>query len=221
MNRLAKLDENLTVYPGHDYRKSEPSSLKTQKEKNPFLKFNSKEKFVQFLNDLKLGPAEWMKHVLHANTQCTRDPKAVAIPKDMPVCEVMGTLPAGLTCSSQNTQGSECGSSISATELKDRIDHHESMLLLDIREAEELISELGHMTDIKHIPLGQLPTRISELTPYKDETIISICRSGKRAVTAANFLEDNGFNKVVILTGGMIAWNQAGLPIQREPLATV
>jgi rhodanese-related sulfurtransferase len=101
---------------------------------------------------------------------------------------------------------------IDAKGLSDRMKSGEKMVLLDVREQEELTGELGHLGGIVHIPLGQLPMRVSELRD-KDADVIMICKVGGRAARAGEFLESNGFKKVIVLEGGMTAWNEAGLPV--------
>jgi len=104
--------------------------------------------------------------------------------------------------------------SIDAKGLTERIKSGDKMVLLDVREAEELRGELGHLPDIVHIPLGQLPMRVSELKD-KETAVIMICKVGGRAARAGEFLESSGFKKIIVLEGGMIAWNEAGLPTTR------
>lgn len=202
--KLITLPEHLVVHPAHEYRNRKPSSLKDQKQRNPHLKHRTKKEFVQYLEGLKLGPAEWMKAVLKANLACTRDPKAVAIPKDVAACEVKGTMPQG-------------AATVSATELKGEMDAGKKHVLLDVREAEELVSELGHIAGIRHIPIGTLGGRLAELQAEKDKEIVTICKMGGRASAAAQILMQNGFTRVRVLTGGTTAWRQAGYPVSREP----
>jgi hypothetical protein len=73
LQRILLLSENLIVCPAHDYRRREPSSLAEQKRRNPHMKPRTKEEFVRYVEDLKLGPADWMKDVLKANYTCLRD----------------------------------------------------------------------------------------------------------------------------------------------------
>jgi rhodanese-related sulfurtransferase len=94
--------------------------------------------------------------------------------------------------------------------LNDRMKGAEKMVLLDVRETDELTGEFGHLPNIVHIPLGQLPERVGELND-KNATVISICKMGGRATRAAEFLESNGFKKVIVLEGGMSGWKDAGL----------
>lgn len=81
-------------------------------------------------------------------------------------------------------------------------------LLLDVREPHEY--QAGHAPKAKHIALGVVGHRQAELP--KDRTIVAVCRSGRRSDTAATQLRAAGFT-VLNLTGGMQAWQAAGLPV--------
>ncbi len=209
--KLSKMKDSLIVYPGHDYRGRRPSTLGEQKQRNPFFKPQSKDEYVQFLQELNLGPAEWMKAVLAANFACTRDPQAVDIPQGVSACEVMGTL-------------SDCASSqeiqyIDAQEMKKKMDSGWKPFLLDVRETPELTGELGHLPGITHISVKEIAHRIDEIADHKQDEIVSICKMGGRAKTAAQLMSEAGFSKVIVLTGGMTAWNEKGLPVVRDALA--
>lgn len=206
LQKIARLPDNLLVFPGHEYRGRKPSTIAEQRERNHFLKFDTRETFTSHLSALHLGAADWMKPVLQANAACTRDPQAVHIPSGVSACEVMGTAPTP-ACS-----GGVYGH-IEPVDVKKRLDHGDDLLLLDVREKHELVSELGHMANIVHIPLGDLQDRVEEIADCKDKVLISICRSGKRAVTAANFLQEVGFKNILVMEGGMIRWNEHGLPL--------
>ncbi|ARU31171.1 hypothetical protein CAP31_05390 [Sulfuriferula sp. AH1] len=88
--------------------------------------------------------------------------------------------------------------------------NHENAIVLDVREANEFSS--GHIADAKHIPVGQLANSLKPLEKYKDQAIVVNCRSGARSSTACGVLRKNGFTKVYNLKGGILAWQQAGLP---------
>ncbi len=200
LEKFKKLDESLVVYPAHDYRDREPSSLGRQKQTNPHLKERTKAEYIHYLDDLKLGPAEWMEDVLKANYACTTDPDAAYIPKDTPACEVKGTLDvdtAGITVLT-----------ISAEAVKKKLGKDGAPVLLDVREPSELESEPGYIEGVVNIPIGSLSRRLSELEQYRDREIITVCRSGSRANTAAQILVKEGFSDVAVMEGGMIAWNQ-------------
>jgi sulfur dioxygenase len=204
LRKLRELPDVLIVYPAHDYRSRVPSSLGRQKTTNPhMLKSNeSKEAFVQYLEDLKLGPADWMKDVLKANYACARDPKAAWIPVDMPACEIKGTM---------NVNANEVTvASISPDQLRMNLQAGETPVLLDVREKEELDGPLGHLEGIVHIPISKLASRLGELEQYRDREIVAVCRSGGRAGTAAQILTAAGFSGVTVLEGGMLGWNALG-----------
>lgn len=198
--KLNSLPDNLIVYPAHDYRERTPSELGTQKKNNPHLKSKSKSEFVEYINDLKLGPADWMYDVLKANIDCTRDPNAAYIPNDSPACEVMGTLDPDLA-------DIEAGS-IDAKKLKTIIDAGDPVTMLDVREAYELSDNLGHIKGVINIPIGSLMKHLNKIGNEKEQKIVVICRSGARADFAAKELLKAGYLDVKVLSGGMIAYRQ-------------
>lgn len=200
LEKFRRLPEHLVVFPAHDYRDRNPSSLRVQKKTNPHLKERSKKDFIRYLEDLRLGPADWMKDVLKANYACAMDPGAAWIPVDAPACEVKGTLETGVNDIVVST--------VTKDLLKDKMGEGDPPVLLDVREVEELTDELGHIEGIVHIPIGELSQRISELSKYKDSEIVTVCRSGARAHTAAQILTQAGYPFVRVLEGGMMGWRQ-------------
>ena len=77
--------------------------------------------------------------------------------------------------------------------------------LVDVRQPEE--HAIGHI-DGALIPLGELPDRMDELEPHReDEQIVVHCRSGGRSGKAVEYLQSQGFTNVVNLKGGILAWN--------------
>lgn len=84
-------------------------------------------------------------------------------------------------------------------------------LLLDVREADEYAE--GHASGSTLIPLGQLQQRLQEIDAYKNKPVALICRSGRRSAQALKLLERAGFSAAVNVEGGMMAWENAGLPV--------
>jgi glyoxylase-like metal-dependent hydrolase (beta-lactamase superfamily II)/rhodanese-related sulfurtransferase len=199
LERFRNLPEDLLVLPAHDYRNRKPSSLGQQKKTNPHLKPRTREQFVQYLEDLKLGPADWMKDVLKANYACARDPKAAWIPVDAPACEVKGTLEIGIN--EIQVQA------ITVKRLREALRSPEPPLLIDVREAHELTGPLGHIEGVRHVPIGDVISRLDELGAEKSRDMVIVCRSGSRAHTAAQIMIQAGFPRVQVLRGGMLAWN--------------
>ena len=92
---------------------------------------------------------------------------------------------------------------ITVQELKERLDKGEKLNLVDVREPNEYEADNIGAT---LIPLGDLPYRVDELDGLQDEEVIVHCRSGARSARAQQFLEENGFNNVRNVTGGMLAY---------------
>jgi rhodanese-related sulfurtransferase len=55
-----------------------------------------------------------------------------------------------------------------------------------------------------------------ELEPEKGKNLVTVCRSGARAYTAAQIMKQLGFDNVSVLDGGMLNWNERGLPVKRN-----
>ena len=87
-------------------------------------------------------------------------------------------------------------------ELKTRLDHQESFLLLDVREPQEF--EICRIPGSVLIPLGDLPSRLSELEG-RDDMIVH-CKSGVRSGKAVRLLRKAGYSKARNLKGGILTW---------------
>jgi adenylyltransferase/sulfurtransferase len=91
---------------------------------------------------------------------------------------------------------------ISVKELKARRDAGEDFFLLDVREPYEYqIAQIGGTL----IPQGEVPNRLAEIP--RDREIIVQCRSGARSQRIAEVLKQAGYNSVVNLAGGILAWS--------------
>ncbi|MCQ4086037.1 rhodanese-like domain-containing protein [Saccharibacillus sp. JS10] len=94
---------------------------------------------------------------------------------------------------------------IQPSELQARIEQGQAPLMIDVREPDEVAQ--GMIEGAVHIPLGELAGRVDELDP--DREIVFICRSGYRSERACEYLQQSGFDQVVNLEGGMIAWSDS------------
>lgn len=92
--------------------------------------------------------------------------------------------------------------------------NRENVVLLDVRENSEL--QQGRIAGSRHIPLGNVPKRITELEKDKDKHIIAVCRVGNRSGIACRQLVKNGFEHVYNLKGGMTAWLSENLPVSKK-----
>jgi adenylyltransferase/sulfurtransferase len=91
---------------------------------------------------------------------------------------------------------------ISAKELKAKIDRGDKFRLIDVREQYEW--DICRIPSAKLIPLGQLPSRMSELDSA-DEIVLQ-CKSGLRSARALKLLQEAGFGKLYNVEGGITAW---------------
>ena len=88
-------------------------------------------------------------------------------------------------------------------QLKERMERGDTLLILDVREPEEIA--LAAFPDATHIPMGEVPGRMSELDPQR-ETVV-VCHHGIRSAQVAGYLATIGFARVLNLTGGIDAWS--------------
>jgi adenylyltransferase/sulfurtransferase len=94
---------------------------------------------------------------------------------------------------------------ITACQLKAKLDSGQSPFILDVREKPELA--IACLNNTLHIPMGEVSERLDELIPFKDRQIVVYCRSGARSAHCARFLAESGFQHVLNLQGGILAWS--------------
>ncbi len=83
-------------------------------------------------------------------------------------------------------------------------------LMIDVREPAEW--QAGHVKGAKHIPLGDLATRLGEIP--RDREVLLFCRSGNRSGTATKLLRSQGYEQARNVEGGIIAWTGRGFPVE-------
>ena len=113
---------------------------------------------------------------------------------------------------------------ISVSELNERLGSTEKPLLIDVRESDEFAE--GYIAGAVHVPRAVIerdlkadPTRAANAHPAmadKNCAIAVYCRSGGRSALAAVALAEVGFTNVVNVAGGIMAWENAGLPVARD-----
>ena len=103
---------------------------------------------------------------------------------------------------------------ISIAEMTQRCRSGDRLNIIDVRTP----AEFGrvHAVGAVLVPLDQLdPTALKTLRKSPDEPIYVICQSGVRATKACQRLEEAGVGPALIVEGGTVAWEQAGLPVER------
>lgn len=94
--------------------------------------------------------------------------------------------------------------------------HGKQLSLVDVRRPDEFNNELGHVAGSVLITLGPDLQNYIESIKDPQQVIIFICRSGNRSGTATLMARDLGLKQVYNMTGGMIRWNDFGLPVVRD-----
>jgi len=90
---------------------------------------------------------------------------------------------------------------ISAKEASQRIDN-DDFVVLDVREQFEI--DAASVKDFIHIPMQQVPKSMDKLP--KDKTIGVLCHTGGRSSRVTMYLNQQGFDNVVNISGGIEAW---------------
>jgi rhodanese-related sulfurtransferase len=102
---------------------------------------------------------------------------------------------------------------LDVTDLKQRLDADEDLLVLDVRTAADFVGEQGHLAAARNLPLEELPAYLEELEPWMERTVALVCRTDRRSVQAARILTQAGFADVHVVRGGMTAWLGNGWPL--------
>jgi len=92
--------------------------------------------------------------------------------------------------------------------------NHSDAVIVDVREDKEYVT--GHIVNSIHIPQSKITDRLSELELYKEKPIIVSCRSGSRSAHVCGILKKKGFDQIHNLSGGIMAWQNASLPITKQ-----
>ncbi len=103
---------------------------------------------------------------------------------------------------------------LTITELKQKLEADEDVLVLDVRTPEDYTGEQGHIAGSRLLPLEELETRIHELDDYLEKTIVTICRTDRKSAKAAQILTQKGFADVHVAKMGMTDWNNNGYPVE-------
>ena len=104
------------------------------------------------------------------------------------------------------------GPSVNTLEATQMINRQDA-LVLDVREQAEFAQ--SHILNARGLPLSQIDARVADIEKFKDQPVIVYCATDNRSSAAAAALRKHGFSKVVSLSGGFAAWQQAGLPVQK------
>jgi rhodanese-related sulfurtransferase len=91
--------------------------------------------------------------------------------------------------------------------------NREKAVLIDVCEPAEYAQ--GHAMGSKNIPLGQLETQLPLVVKNKSLPVILVCQVGGRASRAASQAKKLGYERAQSLSGGLKAWREASLPVEK------
>jgi len=94
-----------------------------------------------------------------------------------------------------------------------RLINREKAVLIDVSEPEEFAA--GHAAGSRSVPLGSLQAS-NDLPKNKTLPLVVVCPNGGRAMRAVATLKSLGFENVRALAGGLTAWREANLPIEKS-----
>ena len=99
---------------------------------------------------------------------------------------------------------------LSTAELKQRLDRHDNILVLDVRAARDYAGASGHIPNAKSIPLDELPRRLTEIESYRDRPLAVICRTNRMSGKAVTLLRTAGYRQALLVDDGMVGWERQG-----------
>ncbi|MEO6365330.1 MAG: rhodanese-like domain-containing protein [Luteimonas sp.] len=89
--------------------------------------------------------------------------------------------------------------------------NRDSALVVDLRPFADF--DKGHIAGSKNVLMTQFDPENPQLKTAKSLPVVLVCKTGQSASTAAKRLGKAGFEQVYVLDGGIVAWQQADLPL--------
>ena len=91
--------------------------------------------------------------------------------------------------------------------------NREKAIVVDVCETEEFAA--GHIVGARNVPVNQLEQRLGEVAKNKALPLIFVCATGARANRAVGIAQKLGYEKALALGGGLGAWKEANLPLEK------
>lgn len=92
--------------------------------------------------------------------------------------------------------------------------NHEDATIVDVRPIADF--NQGHIVGAINIPMNGFANQLKQIEKHKKRPIVVNCRSGAQSAAACKILRKQGFEKVYNLRGGILAWQNANLPVTRK-----
>ncbi len=91
--------------------------------------------------------------------------------------------------------------------------NREKAVVIDVCETEEFAA--GHMVGAKNVPFSQLEDRLPATVKNKALPIVLVCASGARSNRAVAIAKKLGYENAQAMAGGLRAWREASLPVEK------
>jgi glyoxylase-like metal-dependent hydrolase (beta-lactamase superfamily II)/rhodanese-related sulfurtransferase len=189
-NRLLKLDPATQVHPAHEYKGRAGTTIGEEIKTNPRLQKTGRAEFVAMMRALDIKAPTHLTEALRVNMSGRKS-----------VAQLLAEAASAVPFMSMN-------------ELSTRIASRQNdLVVLDVREKDAY--DAGHLPGAMFLPRGQLELRVNEAFPDPTVRIVAICEFGKISTLAAATLRSLGFVHAAALDGGMKAWREAGLAVEK------
>ncbi|MFN0253138.1 MAG: MBL fold metallo-hydrolase [Kofleriaceae bacterium] len=194
--KVFSLPDSTLIFPAHDYKGRTATSVGEEKLHNPRLGGDRSEaEFVAIMDGLNLPYPAQIDAALPRNVQCG--------------------LPSATRDPAPRWGGVEISASgVPEVDVGWLATHRDEVALVDVREPDEFVGELGHISGASLVPLATIPVALQSAP--RDRPTIVVCRSGGRSAKATQTLLAAGFTQVASLRGGMLDWNARGHDVARR-----
>ncbi len=187
--KLLQLPDSMKVYPAHDYKDRNSSTIGAEKASNVRLQKKERADFVALMRGLDIKMPDHLTEALRTNRS------------------------GGKTVAQLLSEAAREIAFMSIDEVRARIERNDpDLVLLDVREKEAFTA--GHLPGAKHLPRGLIELNVDKALPDPGQHILTYCNFGKISTLAAATLRSIGYTRAVALDGGFNDWVKAGYPVE-------
>lgn len=185
------LPDACLIFPGHDYNGRTMSTVAEERAHNPRIGGHADERdFVGYMENMHLPHPKLIAIAVPANLRSGK-PENGRMPRPADWGPVRQTYAGLLEIDPEWVA-----------------EHLDEVLVLDVRQRDEVKKQGGHIAGAQCIPLGELGERLAEVPA--DRPVIPVCHAGMRSAQATVILKQAGYPRVANLRGGMLLWEQLG-----------
>jgi glyoxylase-like metal-dependent hydrolase (beta-lactamase superfamily II)/rhodanese-related sulfurtransferase len=189
-NKLLKLDPATHIHPAHEYKGRTNTTIGDEIATNPRLQKTDRAEFVAAMRALDIKAPTHLTEALRVNMSGKKS-----------VAQILAEASAATPF-------------MSMTELSTRLAaRRNDLIVVDVRERDQF--DAGHLPGAMFLPRGQLELRVNEAFPDPTIRIVTVCELGKISTLAAATLRSLGYMHATALDGGMKAWREAGLAVEK------